>query len=203
MTKITATAPARGRRSKADMSAALEAANAASLALSQKQQQAAAKPATAPKKAPAADKTVTAPAGAKRGAGRQKQDAGAPATPSPKQGATTAGKVGAPPELRGGIKNVLITEEAIGSRGGRKGLPEAYPFDIIAPARKNDQGHIVGQSFFIPDTDNGASKVAAARRRHKTLFWTTKTKAVVDGKEVEGIRVWRGTENLMEDRIHT
>jgi len=179
--------PARGRK-KIDQ-AALDAANEASKALSEKQQQAASKP-----RAKAAPKTR---AKAATGLGKQRQaDAAAPVME--KQGASASGKSAPVEELRGGTKQVLITEAVMVGRSGRPAGVEEYPFGELPPAYKDENGQIVGLSFFIPMTDKAEGKLSAARKRHKCLFWSRTVYEQVNGKgpKVEGLRIWRGTPDI-------
>lgn len=119
-----------------------------------------------------------------------------------KQGDTTAGSPAG--EVRGGAKQVLITEVAMNGRGGRPAGIEDYPFGELAPAQKGADGKIVGPSFFIPLSDRAEGRLAAARKRHKdannkpALFWSRKRREQVNGEgpEVDGLRIWRGTPEL-------
>lgn len=129
----------------------------------------------APKKAPA--KPV--------GTNGQTQDKGAD---TGKQGDATA----KPMEVRGGTKQVLITNEAITPRGGAPRQPEEYPFAELQPAKKGAHG-IEGPSFFIPKDDNPDAKLATARKRYKDKkFWSRNMMGKIDGKgdEVPGMRIW-------------
>lgn len=171
--------PARGRK-KIDQ-VALDATNEASKALSEKQQQAASKPR----------------AKAATGLGKQRQaDAAVPVME--KQGASASGKSAPVEELRGGTKQVLITEAVMVGRSGRPAGVEEYPFGELPPAYKDENGQIVGLSFFIPMTDKAEGKLAAARKRHKCLFWSRTVFEQVNGKgpKVEGLRIWRGTPDI-------
>jgi hypothetical protein len=101
----------------------------------------------------------------------------------------------------GGTKQVLISVlEMETGKSGRKRLPEEYPFDQLTPATKTADGKIMGPSFFIPISDRAEGRLAAARKRHKCLFWSRKTfEAVTPGGEVvPGLRIWRGDEALAE-----
>lgn len=126
-----------------------------------------------------------------------------------KQGASASGKAPAADtagEIRGGTKQVLITEARIGGRGGRPAGVEDYPFGELTPARKEKDGTIVGPSFFIPMEDRAQGKLAAARKRHRdadgrpAIFLSRKTKERLngDGPLVEGLRIWRGTREIAE-----
>lgn len=138
--------------------------------------------------------------------GRQQQAADAAIG---KQGAETsgkttndaAGKTAAGMEIRGGAKQVLITEATISGRGGRPAGIEEYPFGELTPARKEADGSIVGPSFFIPLDDRAIGRLAAARKRHKCLFWSRKVFEQVNGNgpKVEGLRIWRGTPDLAKE----
>jgi hypothetical protein len=168
--------------------------------VSEKQKQAA-KPAT-PAKQTRSKKTAEAtPA-----IGKQKQSAEA-ATMVGKQGASASGKAtkAAPPaELRGGTKQVLMTEAVIPGRGGRPAGIEDYPFGELPEAYKDENGTIKGVSFFIPLTDKAEGKLAAARKRHRdadgtpALFWSRKVFQQINGvgPVVEGLLIWRGTSKL-------
>jgi hypothetical protein len=97
-------------------------------------------------------------------------------------------------EMRGGTKQVLIEVVPMGNKGGRSRGTEDYPFGQLEPSEIKD-GQIVGPSFFIPDTDKPRMKIAVARKRYKPegrMFLTRQTEAVIDGKNVTGVRVWRG-----------
>lgn len=129
-----------------------------------------------------------------------KQSQSAPAGAG-KQGDTTSGKEPAAPAdqspagLRGGTKQVLIEVVPMPARPGRPQKEEEYPFALLTESQKVGQ-EIVGPSFFIPDSDEPAKHVAAARKRHKgALFWVRKAvgKATDKGPEVPGMRVWRGS----------
>lgn len=202
MMKTEPAAP-RGRRKKID-EVALADANEASrkLGAKQRQQQSGGEPAEAPKakrkKAAAADKGKAA-AGTGTGRGRQRQSNGAEGT-GEQQGAGASGKAAAGTEMRGGTKQVLITEVPMTGRGGRPAGEEDYPFSKLTPAHKDGDGRIVGPSFFIPMTDSAEGKLAAARKRHKALFWSRKVTEVPEGsrKAVEGLRIWRGTPELAD-----
>lgn len=105
-----------------------------------------------------------------------------------KQGDATA----KPMELRGGTKQVLITNEAITPRGGAPRQPEEYPFADLQPAKKGPHG-IEGPSFFIPKSDNPDAKLATARKRYKDRrFWSRNMMGKIDGKgeDVAGMRIW-------------
>lgn len=146
-----------------------------------------------------ATKSPTGAAGtAKRGrpAGTSTKAAQTDNDTKAKQGEGTS----APAEMRGGSKQVLITEAVISGRGGRPRGEEDYPFGMLQPARKVD-GKIVGPSFFIPMTDSADGKLAVARKRYKAqgaVFWSRKVFEQVDGKgePVEGLRIWRGSPEL-------
>lgn len=192
MTKTNTKTPTRGRKKPID-EAALTAANEASKTLG-KQQQAA-------KEAPA-KKTRSKPA--TTGLGKQRQSA-ADAPVIEKQGASASGKAtDQSTEMRGGTKQVLITEAVVTGRGGRPAGVEEYPFGELAPARKEADGTIVGQSFFIPTSDRAEGRLAAARKRHReadgspAVFWSRKCYEQVDGKGdlVQGLRIWRGTPKI-------
>lgn len=169
-----------------------------------------------------APKTSTKPAGAKAGTGKgkvtgQKQDL-APAVAA-KQGEGTSGKppVAATPApapkvpaasptpsvVLGGTAQVPIEVVAVSKKPytPRERKPEKYPFGDarLTPAKKAKDGEIVGPSFFIPDSDKAAQKLAVARKRHKgVLFWSRKRQEQVDGKgpKVSGLRIWRGAQGL-------
>lgn len=99
----------------------------------------------------------------------------------------------------GGTKQVLISVlEMETGKSGRKRLPEEYPFDQLTPATKTADGKIMGPSFFIPSSDRAEGRLAAARKRHKCLFWSRKTfeRVTPDGPEVAGLRIWKGDEEL-------
>lgn len=146
---------------------------------------------TAPKKT-AAPKKVAAP---------KKTTAQQSAGDISKQGATSAAT-----EFRGGAKQVLITEAVMTGRTGRPAGVEDYPFGELAPATKDKDGKITGQSFFIPLDDRAEGRLAAARKRHKeadgspALFWSRKRSEQINGNgpEVEGLRIWRGTPELKD-----
>lgn len=138
--------------------------------------------------------------------GKQKQSAAA-GTKLGKQGGAAAGKqIDSDVEMRGGTKQVLISEVAMTGRGGRPAGIEEYPFGDLTPAHKTDDGKIAGPSFFIPSDDRAEGRLAAARKRHKdangkpALFWSRKRREQVNGQgsEVEGLRIWRGTPDLTE-----
>ena len=150
--------------------------------------------------------TMKKPATKPATTGRQKQT-GAADPKIGKQGATAAGKqIDAVSEMRGGTKQVLISEVAMTGRGGRPAGVEEYPFGDLTPAHKTDDGKIAGPSFFIPSDDRAEGRLAAARKRHKdangkpALFWSRKRREQVNGQgsEVEGLRIWRGTPDLTE-----
>jgi len=160
--------------------------------------------------APAADvkKTTRAkkPAEAPQKIGKQQQSADTTKAVG-KQGASASGKtsMAAPDsEMRGGTKQVLMTEAVITGRGGRPAGVEDYPFGELPPAYKDADGTIKGISFFIPMTDKAEGKLAAARKRHRdadgnpALFWSRKVFERVNGEGpvVEGLRIWRGTPKL-------
>jgi hypothetical protein len=137
-----------------------------------------------------------------RGPGKQTQTDGA-AGAVDRQGATASGKGGddTSGELRGGTKQVLITDAVIFGRGGRPRDPEEYPFSALKPAHKDPDGRIVGPSFFIPMADRAEGRLASARKREKALFWSRKVKEQVNGRgqPVEGLRIWRGTPELVSE----
>ena len=128
--------------------------------------------------------------GAKRTGAKQTQGKD---TNTAKQG---AGSVGT--EMRGGAKQVLITEAVLEGRGGRPRGEEAYPFGVLTPAVKRD-GKIVGPSFFIPMSDKANGKLAVARKRYPDhTFWSRRCFEQIDGKgeAVEGLRIWCGSPEL-------
>ena len=222
----TTTAPKRGRK-KID-EAALAAANEASQKLGKAQQAAKAKPngkadtgpgkqtqagkappfakggaaGKAGDKAPAkkaAGKPAAKKGAAKGGAGKQQQSAGAGSIG--RQGSNSVGT-----EMRGGTKQVLISETRIAGRGGRPRGEEEYPFSKLKPAKKNGDGSIVGPSFFIPDSDKAKGKLAVARKRERadglpSLYWSRKVREAVNGEgpEVPGLRIWLGTPALASE----
>ena len=171
-----------------------------------------------PKRA-AATKTPAKPAGAKAGSGKgkttgQKQDA-APA--AGKQGEGTSGKPpvaavapktptapkkpATPAVVLGGTAQVPIEVVAVSKKPykPRARMAEKYPFgdERLTPAVKDKSGEIVGPSFFIPDSEKAAQRLAVARKRHKgILFWSRRRTEEVDGKPVTGLRIWRGTPGL-------
>ena len=158
------------------------------------------KPTTTAKAAPEAP--------VKKAPARGRQQQAAADTTIGKQGAEASGKINdaagkttAGTEIRGGAKQVLITEATISGRGGRPAGIEEYPFGDLTPARKEADGSIVGPSFFIPLDDRAVGRLAAARKRHKCLFWSRKVFEQVNGKgpKVEGLRIWRGTPDLAKE----
>jgi hypothetical protein len=179
MTKLNS-APRAKRRTKADIDAAVVAGNAASADLGKQRQ------AAEPKKARPAI-----------GAGFGKQKQSDDTSPTGKQGEGASGKSPETTELRGGTKQVLITTASLGSKPGRPALPEDYPFGMLEPAKMVGD-EIIGPSFFIPESDKAEGKLAAARKRHKALFWSRSTSEQVNGKgaKVPGLRIWRGTPEL-------
>lgn len=78
---------------------------------------------------------------------------------------------------------VVVEVRDMPSRGGRPRLSEKYPFGTIAIAVEID-GRLRGDSFFIPDEDDPANQLAAARKRHKP-------KRFSERKEGDGVRIWR------------
>jgi hypothetical protein len=52
------------------------------------------------------------------------------------------------------------------------------------PVTADEHGNLSGPSFLIPDDDNPARRIAAARKRHKGKVFITR---LVEG----GRRVWR------------
>lgn len=195
MNDKTTTMPKRGRRSNADKAAAAAAPKTPAAEIG-KQTQAAA-PAAKPKAPRTARKAANKPSG-DVGLGKQMQsDTSGSAGGTGKQGAETSGKNKDQQEVRGGAKQVLITEAAMGARPRRAPGPEEYPFGQLAPAKKVGDD-IIGQSFFIPNSDSAKGRLSAARKRHGGLFWSRKTEEQIDGKgpKVAGLRVWRGTPEL-------
>lgn len=163
----------------------------------------------------AAPKTAAKPAGAKAGSGKgkttgQKQDLAT--TTASKQGAGTSGKppveaavtpkaLAASAVVLGGTAQVPIEVVPVSKKpySPRAREAEKYPFGDprLTPATKAKNGEIVGPSFFIPDSDKAAQKLAVARKRHKgVLFWSRKRTEEVGGKQVSGLRIWRGTPGL-------
>lgn len=149
-------------------------------------------------------KTKTAPAGAKRRAPAKPKAAkagtqsAASAKPVETETKMSQGTGSASGELRGGTKQVLIEETKIEGRVGRRPGEEAYPFGALEPCRKERDGSLVGQSFFIPDTESPKQQVAAARKRHKptgAVFLTRAWKQEDGDKIIPGIRVWRAPAN--------
>ena len=101
----------------------------------------------------------------------------------------------------GGTAQVPIEVVAVSKKPykPRERQPEKYPFgdDRLTPATKAKTGEIVGPSFFIPDSEKAAQRLAVARKRHKgILFWSRRRTEEVDGKPVTGLRIWRGTPGL-------
>lgn len=206
----------RGRGRKAVDTTKLAELNEASIALGKQQQAAKLAPAKRgrPQKLVAEDATGigkqqqatgSTPARATRKpAGEKQVQSGAAETGVvEKQGASASGKTGeangsVAGEMRGGAKQVLITEATLTGRGGRPAGIEEYPFAELTAARKETDGRIVGPSFFIPMNDRAEGRLAAARKRHKALFWSRKVTEAVNGKgaKVEGLRIWRGTPEL-------
>ncbi len=137
-----------------------------------------------PKAAAAAvKKTPTKAAPKKVATNGQTQDKGAD---SGKQGDNSTMN-----ELRGGTKQVLITEATMSPRGGAPSQPEEYPFSALEPARKTPNG-IAGPSFFIPSTDKPEAKLSTARKRHKGVkFWSRNVEEEINGQLTQGMRVWR------------
>ena len=127
-----------------------------------------------------------------------------------KQGASTSGKPEAAAdtvgEMRGGAKQVLMTEAVLPGRGGRPAGVEEYPFSQLTPAKKDADGQIKGMSFFIPLTDRAEGKLAVARKRYReedgspALFWSRRVFEKVNGsgEPVEGLRIWRGSPKLKQ-----
>lgn len=118
-----------------------------------------------------------------------------------KQGASSGGKAStASGELRGGTRQVLITEAVMEGRSGRPAGEEEYPFSMLTPATKGKDGKIVGPSFFIAGKKRAEGILAAARKRHKALFWSRTVHDSEDGKSepTEGLRIWRGTPELTD-----
>lgn len=102
-----------------------------------------------------------------------------------------AGQSGGDGEMRGGTKQVLMTEVKLPGRGGRPQGEEEYPFGDL-PFAKKVGGEIVGLSFFIPDADGPDSHLATARKRHKPIkFWSRATMEKHDGAMTKGLRVWK------------
>lgn len=92
-------------------------------------------------------------------------------------------------ELRGGTKQVLIEEVTLENRGGRRPGEEEYPFGQLEPCKKLGDGTLVGQSFFIPDSDVPKAKIAAARKRHKPAGKVFLSRRTTVGDK-SGFRVW-------------
>lgn len=189
--KSTTAPKRRGRKLAADK---MTATNTKAPAAAEVGKQTQAAPAAAAK--PKRTRKVADAQPATTGLGKQTQSDTAGDTG--KQGAGASGKDKTSQEIRGGAKQVLITETAMGARPRRAPGPEEYPFGMLTPAKKLGNGDIVGQSFFIPNTDSAKGRLSAARKRHGGLFWSRKVEEQVDGKgpKVSGLRVWRGTPSL-------
>lgn len=136
--------------------------------------------------------TKTASAGTKKAAPAKKaapKTVQAAATPAAETAASKQGAGTQSGEMRGGAKQVLIEVTKIEGRLGRIPGEEDYPFGLIKPCKKQPDGSLVGESFFIPESDRPKAKIAAARKRHRKankVFLSRK--ATVDG--VTGFRVW-------------
>jgi hypothetical protein len=150
------------------------------------------KTATTPKKAatPKAAKATTRKAGSNKSAGNGQAQTGADL------GRQDAASTSAP-ILMGGTKKVMIENMALPPKpyATRALKPDEYPFADLQPATKNEAGVISGPSFFIPETDTPAKRLATARKRYKCLFWSRRSQEKVNGKGpmVPGMRIWRGS----------
>lgn len=105
-------------------------------------------------------------------------------------------KNGAKP-LVAGSAGVKIEVRAVPDKGysQRRLMPEEFPFSQLEHSTKNGN-EIVGPSFFIPEDDDPAKHLARSRKqlsKQGMKFWTRKDTEEIDGKEVEGLRVWRAT----------
>jgi hypothetical protein len=84
----------------------------------------------------------------------------------------------------GRAAKVEIETRVVPGRGGRPPKPERYPFGKLSPVRTDGRGNLSGDSFFIPDADNPARKIAAGRKRHRPKVFITR-------KVPGGRMVWR------------
>lgn len=105
----------------------------------------------------------------------------------------------------GGTKNVKIERVELTDPGysKRRLMPEEYPFSMLEPAQKLGNGKIVGDSFFIPDSDKPQTHLARSRKQLAEKgykFWTRKD-AIEDenGKTIPGLRIWRANEEIDPD----
>jgi hypothetical protein len=84
----------------------------------------------------------------------------------------------------GSAARVQIETCVVPGRGGRPATQERYPFAALLPVTVDERGDLSGPCFFIPNEDNPARRIAAARKRHKgKVFITRLTKG--------GRMVWR------------
>lgn len=79
---------------------------------------------------------------------------------------------------------VPVVVRVVPPRQGRPRKHEPFPFDSIAPAIVNNDGEIIGPSFFIPQLEEGVRRLAAAKKRHKNKKFIS--------REVDaGLMIWR------------
>lgn len=73
----------------------------------------------------------------------------------------------------------------------RKGSHK-YPFDKLAKARKDDNGNLIGSTFFIPNktTADIAALVTSNGKRLNKKFTSRTIEKVIDGETVTGVGIW-------------
>lgn len=105
----------------------------------------------------------------------------------------------------GGTKKIKIERVRLTDPGYSKRalMPEEYPFSLLEPAVKLDNGDIEGDSFFIPASDNPQTHLARSRKQLKDrgyAFWTRKDylknadgtpELDENGDAIFGLRIWR------------
>jgi hypothetical protein len=162
---------------------------------------------TSSSKKTTSEKPKNAPAGRSRGAAADKLKA-SDKQPEQAPADNTVDTTGDSPSImRGGTKNVKITEEIILSRGGlNTQREEPYPFTDLPMSVRLADGSFKGPSFFIPKSDNPDQCIATARKRFraegKTAFVTRKTEEIVEGQEAKGKqpgqRIWKVEKGLLK-----
>lgn len=80
----------------------------------------------------------------------------------------------APQTKVAGAGRVTIETCVIPGRGGRPSQPEHYPFGALLPVTIDEHGNLSGPCFFIPDADDPARLIAAARKRHRPKVFLTR-----------------------------
>ena len=80
--------------------------------------------------------------------------------------------------------SAIVQTRPVPRRGGRPAGVERYPFGALTPVSINEAGEMIGPCFLIPESDDPARHIAAARKRHAGKTFITRS-------ELGGTMVWR------------